>query len=191
MEAIKLNNLSLEEYLKVELETNTKYEYHDGSIYLMAGGTLNHGYICGNVFAEIRSSLREKGSNCRAINSEIKVHIQSKNCYLYPDTMIVCGEVEKSENEPNSITNPKVIVEVLSKSTANYNRGDKFYLYRQLDSLEEYILIDQDRAQIDTHKRQGDLWKLSRISGIDNELEIEILGIKVKLEEIYQDIEFV
>lgn len=191
MEAKRLDNLSVMEYLEIERETNSKFEYHDGSIYMMSGGTLNHGLICGNIFGEIRSALRAKGSNCRAMNSEIKVHIESKNCYLYPDTMIVCGEIDKSENEPNSITNPKVIVEVLSKSTANYDRGDKFYLYRQLESLEEYILIDQKRAQIDTHKRQGDLWKLSRISGLENELEIEILGIKVKLEEIYHDIEFV
>ena len=193
MEEKKPHKLSVTEYLDIERETNTKYEYHDGKIYLMAGGTLNHGLICGNIFGEIRAALRETENNCRAMNSEIKVHVNSKNCYLYPDTMVVCGEIEKSESEPNSITNPKVIVEVLSKSTANYDRGDKFYLYRQLESFEEYILIDQDKAQIDIHKRHkgnSDLWKLSRISGLDQSLEIEVLGIKIKLEEIYNDIEF-
>ncbi|MEL7221090.1 MAG: Uma2 family endonuclease [Bacteroidota bacterium] len=124
----------------------------------------------------------------KVINSEVKVHIKTKNCYLYPDTMVVCGEIEIAADEPNAITNPKVIVEVRSKSTADYDRGDKFYLYRQLTSLEEYILIDQEKAQIDIHKRQGDLWKLSRISGLENTLTIKILDVSIMLAEIYSGV---
>ncbi len=94
------------------------------------------------------------------------------------------------EKKPNSITNPKVIIEVLSKSTANYDRGDKFYLYRQLESLEEYILIDQEKAQIDINKRQGNFWELSRITQLEEQLEVVVLGVTIKLAEIYRDIEF-
>lgn len=190
MDAQKLDNLSIDEYLKIERESNTKYEYHNGAIYAMAGGTLNHGLICGNIFGEVRNALREEESNCRVMNSEIKVHIQTKNCFVYPDAMIVCGEIEKSKTEPNSIINPKVVVEVLSKSTANYDRGDKFYLYRELESLEEYILIEQDKSQIDIYKREGNLWKITRISGIEQNLEISTLQISVELQEIYRDVEF-
>lgn len=190
MEAEKLNRLSLEEYVAIEQETQIKYEYHDGRIYNMAGGTLNHGLISGNIFGEIRTRLRDKGSNCRVINSEIKVHVNTKNCFLYPDTMVVCGEIKQSATEPNALTNPRVIIEVLSKSTGNYDRGDKFYLYKQLPSFEEYILIEQNKPQIDLYRKEGDFWHLSRVEGLENELEIRTIGLKIKLEEIYFDIVF-
>lgn len=190
MEAKELNNLSVDEYLAIERETDSRYEYHDGRIYSMAGGTLNHGLIGGNIFGEIRTGLRSKGSTCRVINSEIKVHVKSKRCFLYPDTMVVCGEIKKSETEPNSLTNPKVIIEVLSKSTGNYDRGDKFYIYRQLPSFEEYILIEQNKPQIDIYRKEGDFWHLSRVEGLESELEIRAINLTIKLEEIYFDIVF-
>ena len=93
----------------------------------MAGRTLNHGLICGNIFGEIRTALRNKKRNCTPINSEVKLYIQSKNSFLYPDTMVICGDIEISDDEPNVVTNPTVIIEVLSKSTASYDRGDKFF----------------------------------------------------------------
>ncbi len=189
MIAKNLDNLSISEYIKIEQQTDTKYEYHNGSIYAMAGGTLNHGLICGNIFGEIRTALKHKKSDCKVMNSEIKLHVKEKNSFLYPDTMIVCGEIEKSQLESNAVTNPVVIIEVLSKSTANYDRGDKFFFYRQIDSLQEYILIEQDKAQIEVYKKKGDLWKITRIAGVDNFLPISSLNIKLKLEDIYENIE--
>lgn len=185
MEIKKLNNLSIQEYTAIEQKNDTKYEYHDGSIFAMAGGTLNHGLICGNIFGEIRTALRNKKSNCTPINSEVKLHIQSKNRFLYPDTMVVCGEIETSEDEPNAITNPTIIIEVLSKSTASYDRGDKFFFYRQITSLQAYILIEQDKPQIEIYKRQDKLWGINRISDLDESLVIESLGIEIKMKEIY------
>lgn len=186
----KLNNLSVPEYINTEQQTDTKYEYHDGSIYAMAGGTLNHGLICGNIFGEIRIALKAKNSDCKVINSEIKLHVKEKNSFLYPDAMVICGAIEKSKTELNSVTNPVVIIEVLSKSTASYDRGDKFFFYRQIDTLKEYILIEQDKAQIEIFKRKKDLWQITRISGLGELLPISTLDIELKLEDIYQDIEF-
>ncbi len=188
MEAKKLDNFSIKEYLDLEIETNEKHEFLDGSIYSLAGGTINHGRISGNIFAELHVNL--KGSKCNPINSDVKVYVESVNSFFYPDAMVICDEIETSSKDSNSITNPKVIIEVLSKSTASYDRGDKFFLYRQLESLEEYILIDQYKAQIDIHKRKGDLWKITRVSGIENELEIEVLETKIKLSEIYDNVKF-
>lgn len=190
MEAHRLNNLSIQEYVSIEKDSNTRYEYHDGYIYAMAGGTLNHGLICGNVFGEIRSALKEKGKNCTVINSEVKLHIQEKNKFLYPDAMVICGEIEQSDEEKNSVTNPNVIVEVLSKTTASYDRGDKFYFYRQIKSLKEYILIEQDNAQIEIYTRKSQLWKITRIVGLDQELFIPTLNVTIPLAGIYQDIKF-
>ena len=190
MEAEKLINLSIAEYIAIERDSNTKYEYHDGAIFAMAGGTLNHGLICGNIFGEIRSALRNKDSVCKVMNSEIKLHILTKNSFLYLDTMVICGEIERSTTELNAVTNPTVIVEVLSKTTANYDRGDKFFFYRQIDTLQEYILVEQNKAQVEIYKRQSDLWKITRIAGLENQLYISSLDVTIVLNEIYRDIQF-
>lgn len=189
MEAKKLNNLTISEYIEIEKDTDTKYEYHNGSIFAMAGGTLNHVLICGNIFGEIRAVLRSDNRNCKVMNSEIKLYIQSKNSFLYPDAMVICGDIEKSHKEPNSVTNPIVIVEVFSKSTESYDRGDKFYLYRQIKSLQEYILIDQVKVQIEIYRREVDLWRITRINGIENKLFITSLDINIELKDIYENIE--
>lgn len=189
MEAKKLENLSIEDYIKIEQETNTRYEYHDGKVFAMVGGTLEHGFISGNTFGEIKFALRNYGSDCTTINNDIKLHIEAVNKFVYPDVMVVCGPVERSEKEPNAVTNPIVIVEVLSESTESYDRGDKFHAYRKIESLKEYILIDQYKAQVETFRRESDLWKITRVEGLDEELLIESLGISIRLEHIYEGVE--
>lgn len=190
MEAKKLNYLSIQEYLSIESESDKKYEFHDGFIVSMAGGSLNHGFICGNIFAELRSALKAKNSDCKVFNSEIKLHIKSQNRFLYPDAMVICGEIQQSEEEIEALTNPKVIVEVLSKSTAHYDRGDKFYFYRQIESLEAYILIEQEKALIEIYQRKGQFWQITRVEGLEETLFIPSLNLNLKLAEIYQDVEF-
>lgn len=190
MDAKKLNNLTVAEYIQIEEDANQKYEYHDGRIYALAGGSLNHGLICGNIFGELRSGLREKGDECKAMTSEIKLYIQSENAFVYPDAMVVCGEINKSTKNRHAIINPIIIVEVLSKSTESYDRGDKFYKYRQIQSLQEYILIDQSKPQIEIYRRQNELWQITRVSGLDKSISIHSTGIEIKLSDIYQDVDF-
>jgi len=190
MDEKKLNNLSVAKYIEVEKQTDTRHEYHDGSIFALAGGTVEHGLISGNAFGEIKIALRRKKSSCKPINSEVKLFIRSLNKYVYPDVMVVCGEIEKSDEESNALVNPVVIIEVLSKNTESYDRGDKFYIYRQIPSLKEYILIDQYKPQVEIYKRQSELWEISRISGLDQSFEISALGIRVDLKNIYEDINF-
>ena len=129
MEAVKLEKVSIDEYLAIETAAAEKYEYLAGHIYAMAGGTYNHGLICGNIFGEIKARLKEKDSPCFALSSEVKLAIQSENSILYPDTMVVCEAAEMSSLTPNAVTNPTVIIEVLSKTTASFDRGDKFFFY--------------------------------------------------------------
>jgi len=188
MKAHKSPYITVEEYLKQEVETNCKYEYHDGRIYALAGGTLNHGLLCGNVYSEIKSKLRSRRSNCIPVTSEIRLYIKNRNSYVYPDCMVICGEIEKSDEEKNSITNPVLIVEVLSKSTADYDRGDKFYFYRQIPNFKEYVLIEQDRYVVDVHFKsdKSDMWRITRYEGKDKIVKIQSLEIEISMEELYE-----
>jgi Uma2 family endonuclease len=108
MKAHKLPVYSIEEYKQIEKDNNVKYEYHNGEIFALAGGSINHGLLCGNIYSEIRTALKSKESNCKPLTSEIKLGIKTSrfNSYLYPDTMVICGEMEHSENDDQAITNP-------------------------------------------------------------------------------------
>jgi Uma2 family endonuclease len=190
MGATKLNRISIAEYLEIEAAGNAKYEYHDGEIFAMAGGTIHHGYICGNIFATLRGAIKAKNKPCITLNSEVKLHIAAKNAFVYPDTMVVCGKVETATSEPNAVTNPTIIVEVLSKSTANYDRSGKFFFYRQIPSLKEYILIEQDEPHVDVFQRQGDLWRITTVTGLESTLQIQTLDLNIPLSDIYENINF-
>lgn len=187
MKAHNIPNLTIAEYIKQEIESNCKYEYHDGKIYALAGGSLNHGLISGNTNLEIGIQLRNKGKNCLPFNSDVKLHIESTNSYVYPDTMVICGEIEESSENKDSVTNPVLIVEVLSKSTSSYDRGDKFYMYRQIPSFREYVLIEQNKYVVDVHFKheKSDLWSITRYEGLDKIVKLQSLGIKISMESIY------
>lgn len=184
-------NISIEDYLAIEQEANTRYEYHDGIIYAMAGGSIEHGLISGNTYGELKFGLRENGSDCIVINSDVKLHVESLNKFLYPDVMVVCNEIERSTKENNAIINPSVIVEVLSNSTEAYDRGDKFFAYQQIASLKEYILIHQYKAQVEIYTRKNDLWRITRIEGLGESFLISALGISINLKNVYEDVVFV
>jgi len=190
MQATKLQKLTIEEYLEIEQSSDNKYEYHDGYIYGMAGGTVNHGRISTNISREIGNNLIKKGSSCEIFNSDVKLHIQKENRYVYPDGMVVCGDLQYSEDYKEAITNPILIIEVLSKSTADYDRGDKFFFYQQIKSLQEYILIEQDKMQIDIYSRRKNLWKISRVTQKDGTLHLSSLDITIDLNEIYRSVQF-
>ena len=190
MKAQKIPKLTVAEYITQEQESDTKYEYYNGEIFALAGGSINHGLLCGNIYSEIRSELRKKQSPCKPLTSEIKLNIKEKNSYVYPDTMVICGEMKTSENDANSVSNPILIVEVLSKSTANYDRGDKFFLYKQISSLQEYVLIEQDKAQVDVFykKPESDLWRISRYEGLNTKVKFQSIKIEIEMSELYFDI---
>lgn len=190
--------LTFEEYVEIEEHNNQKYEYHDGYIEAMAGGTVEHAVISTNVQSKIWAILDDKNGNCQVINSDAKLHIQKKNKYVYPDCMVICGDVERNEEQKEAVTNPTVIIEVLSKSTAAYDRGDKFFTYKKIKSLQQYVLIEQDKPQIDIYTRnkivgeneENMLWKIERIEGLESFLELTSIDIKVSLKSIYKNVEF-
>ena len=192
MKAHQIPFLSISEYIAHEQANNAKYEYHNGKIFALAGGTLHHGLLCGNIYAELRSHLKTKKADCKPFTSEIKLSIKTRNSFVYPDAMVVCGKLEMSQQDKNAITNPILVVEVLSKSTANYDRGDKFFLYRQIPSLQEYVLISQEKPQVDVfyNKPNTDLWQITRFEGLENTIFLQSLHIKIAMADLYFDINF-
>lgn len=193
-EELKPKRLTFQEYINLEKENNQKYEYHDGFVIVMAGGTRNHSRISTNITSKLFSVLEEKGDKCEVFNSDTKLGFQDKSKYLYPDAMVVCGDIEESRHNQD-ITNPIIIIEVLSKSTEELDRKDKFGLYKQVPSLEYYVLISQDKPQIEVYRKMKvednkSLWQIEIITGIDKMLVFPTLDIEISFSLIYKKVEF-
>jgi Uma2 family endonuclease len=122
-----ISTYSYDSYLALEAESETKYEFHDGFITAMAGGSPEHGQIAGNFIWAIGSAINKSGKSCITYTSDVKVHIASARRTFYPDASIVCTQPERSEKDPQAITNPILILEVLSESTAAFDRGKQVY----------------------------------------------------------------
>jgi Uma2 family endonuclease len=187
----KPDHYSIAQYLQLEDHTETKNEYENGRILAMTGGSIAHGMLCGNIYNSLRNNLKNKKSPCTTLGSEVRIHIKIADAIVYPDTMVVCGPLQVSDEDSEAVINPVLIVEVLSKSTESYDRGDKFYKYRQLKSLKEYILIDQEKPVVESFFKQEDnVWEISRISGMDALLIIQCLDFSIKMNELYDQIAF-
>lgn len=182
---------TVSEYLALERESKEKHEYRDGQIIAMAGGTYNHGLIAANLMGELRSAL--KGKPCHVADSTVRVRVPRTPLYTYPDMTVVCGEAQfdTHDSRGETLINPRVIIEVLSPTTEGYDRGEKFSRYRQLDSMEEYVLVSQDTPNVETFFRQGDgAWLLRAFQGLDAKARIGCLELELPLKEIYANVKF-
>lgn len=173
------------EYLENEIISTEKHEYYQGEIFDMAGATVEHNRIATNVAGEIYSKL--KGKNCNVFNSDLRVHIQSNSLYTYPDITVICGNIEKLPNAFDTIINPTLIIEVLSTSTKDYDRGTKFMLYRDISSLKEYIVIDSmGNVHLEKfYKQEDNLWILNEYKSMEDIVPIESLTIELALKDVY------
>jgi len=177
-----------EEYLAFERAAEHKNEYFDGEIVAMTGASRKHNLIAGNVFAELKRQLR--GKPCEAYISDMRVRIQSANLYTYPDVVVACDAPEFEDAEVDTLLNPVLIVEVLSKSTASYDRVEKFGYYRTLPSLEEYLLVEQAQYHVVQYVRQKDgRWLLADIRGAEGRIELSSVGCVLKLADVYERVE--
>lgn len=182
----KLGTYTIDEYLILEDQSDVKSEYGYGQITAMSGGTLNHGIIGNNVNTELSNYIKVNKSDCIPINGDVRIFIENAESFVYPDGMVICGEIETSEKDKNSVTNPMLIVEVLSKSTESYDRGDKFHKYCSLPSFREYVLIDQYKPVIDIlYKEDSSYWKMTTTIGIDKSIYLNSLGCPIKMSDIY------
>lgn len=189
MSAAPVTQYTLAEYLAREETATCKSEFYRGQIFAMSGGTPRHNTASVNILAALRGRLR--GTPCRPFNSDQQIRIPANGLMTYPDVSVVCGELQLAAQAPNAIINPRVIFEVLSKSTDSYDRGKKFDLYRQLESLREYILIAQDEPHVERFVRQADdSWLLTVFKGLDAVVELTTLNCALPLAEIYEDVTF-
>ena len=189
MSAVPKNQFTIEEYLARERVAEGKSEFYRGQIFAMAGGSPRHNTLSVNIASSLRGRLR--GLPCRPFNSDQRIRTQANGLITYPDVSVVCGEFQVDSADRDAIVNLRVIFEVLSQSTESYDRGKKFELSRQLDSLEEYILVLQDEALIERFSRQENgSWLLTVFMGLEAELELQSVATNLPLSEIYEDVKF-
>ena len=180
---------SAEEYLKLEETAEFRSEYRDGEILPMTGGTPNHNQIALNFSAVIKAALR--GQPYRVFMADLRLWIPQRKIYTYPDVMIASRPIELLEGRKDTITNPAIVAEVLSKSTESYDRGKKFEHYRTLPTFQEYILIDQYRIHVEQFsKTESGKWLFSEYDGEAAVLSLTSVQFQILLPDIYEDIEF-
>ena len=192
------------EYLAFERASTARHEYIDGILYAlddwdspqaMAGESEAHGYIAGNLFAALHAHLR--GGSCSVFTKDIKVRCgpyraeSREGFYAYPDVVVVCGERQYHDQAKDVLLNPTLLIEVLSPSTAGYDRGEKFQGYRRyLPPLTTYLLVAQDQPAIDLYLREGERWLLHTVEGLDAHLHVAALDWTVALADIYERVVF-
>ena len=179
--------LTPEEYIAAERKATLKSEYLSGEIVAMSGASDTHNLITMNVSAGLYNQLAERG--CRVYASDMRVGIGAGVSYFYPDIAVTCDRPRFEDDALDILTNPQVIIEVLSTSTESYDRGEKFAHYRQLESLQEYILISQDRVRVEHYLRQGKQWLLSEFRTLEDVLLLVSIGAELPLHQIYRFVE--
>ncbi|MGI0481002.1 Uma2 family endonuclease [Geminocystis sp. CENA526] len=177
-----------EEYLTLEEKAEQKHEYRNGEIIAMAGGTINHNQIAGNLYANLKFLL--KGQKYRIFIGDVRLWIPRNNQYTYPDVMVISGEPIFHKGN-TTITNPLLVMEVLSQSTQDYDRGTKFTYYRSIPKLQEYILIDQYSCKIEQFSKnnQGQ-WLLKEYETQEETIFLECLNLELNISDIYEQIKF-
>jgi Uma2 family endonuclease len=189
MSAVAKPTYTVAEYIARETVAEFKSEYYRGQIFAMAGASPRHSTISGNIFATLRARLR--GTPCRPYYSDQRIRVVAAGLFTYPDTSIICGELERDAQDHNAAVNPCAIFGVLSPATEQYDRGRKFDFYREIPTLREYILVSQEFPQVERFVRQEDgSWLLTVFKGTEGDLEISSISCRLPLAEIYEDVVF-
>lgn len=177
--------VSVKEYLEQEKMSLEKHEYYKGEIFAMAGAGSRHNVIFKNVYLAVGNAL--KGKNCQPYGSDLRIHIPENSLFTYPDISIICGDVIFSPEDEDTAVAPTVIIEILSPATRNYDRGEKFLLYRDIKTLRDYVLIDSESIHAEVFSiNQSNLWELKEYKNLDDELIINSITFSLKLQEIYE-----
>lgn len=189
MQALAQAYISEEEFWQLEAHAQRKHEYFDGGIYAMSGGSNRHSVLGTNAAAALVAQLR--GRTCRATNGDQAVKIESSGLITYPDVSVYCQPARFEGSGDRALLNPVVLIEVLSPSTASYDRGQKFRYYQQIDSLRDYLLVEQDFLQVDHfHRLDADQWLLRTFPALDAEIALESIGCTLALRDLYDGVEF-
>jgi Uma2 family endonuclease len=180
---------SPEEYLALEVESETRSEYRNGEIVEMTGGTPTHNKIVSALNAILWFGLR--GKSYSIFVADQRVAFPESNLYSYPDVVVVADPLQLLEGRKDTITNPLFIAEVLSDSTRSYDRGDKFGAYRSIDTFQEYLLIDQHQIHAEQFTKQSiNQWLFTEHSGKDARITLSSVGMEFSLADLYENVEF-
>ena len=177
--------LSVEEYIALEeAELERRFEYIDGELFEMPGGTINHSRLKLNVFRSLDPQLIGKG--CEILNTDVRVSIGASR-YVYPDLSVVCGQLQARNND-TTLLNPIMMIEVTSPSSALYDRLDKRDFYTAVPSMQAYLVIDQASVYVESYMRDGQRWLRDEFDSLDDVIEIEALGCRLPLSAIYRGV---
>jgi Uma2 family endonuclease len=190
MQPLKKQIYTLEEYLELDHESEEKIEFWDGHVFTLAGASASHNRIQRNVLITLGNKLR--GRRCEIFPSDMRVGVPSYPPYRYPDLSALCGQaIIQTLGKQDILTNPQLIIEVLSDSTAEFDRGYKFTYYKSIESFTEYILIAQDRPHVTQFIKQDENnWLNREFNSIDDKFHLTSLDCELELSELYQDVEF-
>lgn len=177
---------TVDEYLAMEEVAEYKSEYYNGKIYAMSGGSGDHSLIQGNLITRLNERLR--ATPCRVFTSDMRLLVEQSTFYTYPDATVVCGKVQFAPERNDVLLNPTVVIEVLSPSTRNYDRTQKFSFYKKVPSVQDYVLVESTRAHVECLHRAGRQWVLEMYNGPDARLKIESLNIEIPLSELYEKV---
>ncbi len=174
---------SFDDYLEWEIRQPQRHEFIRGEVFAMAGGTDLHNEVAGNLYVLLHQHLR--GSPCRVFMADVKVRVETADCSFYPDLLVTCAESDRADRLVKRA--PILIIEVLSPGTAAFDAGDKFAAYRQLDSLQDYVLIDPTRVRIQIYRRQNGQWWVDSI-GVGESLRLDSIDLDCPVAAIYEDL---
>jgi Uma2 family endonuclease len=178
-----------DEYLAAERLSEYRSEYLDGGVYPVTGASTNHSRIVLDLGAELSSQSRGRG--CEVFVIDMKVRLPGSRKFFYPDVVVVCGELQYHDSRKDIITNPDLVVEVLSPSTEAFDRGAKFEAYQTIDSLKEYLLVSQDKPRVEQFVRNGDgKWTYAAAEGLESSLALPSIECTLNLSAVYKRVEF-
>ena len=182
--------ISPEDYLEMERASLDRHEYFDGEIFEMAGTSEEHANISSNINSSLHLQLKKRP--CKSYQSDLRVHIPATGLYTYPDVIVVCGKPQLLDGAYlDTLLNPDLIVEVLSPSTADYDKGAKFDHYRTIESLHEYVLVWQDKKRVARYTKQADeSWVLRDFIGENAEILLASIDCRLSMEDIYDKVDF-
>ena len=186
METAVKQRLTAQEYLALERKAETRSEFLDGEMFAMAGGTRRHSRLKVNIVSGLQRQLRTGA--CQVFDSDMRVKIEATGLYTYPDAHVACGDLRFEDEQEDVLLNPKVVFEVLSESSAAWDRGEKFRHYRRIESLEEYVLVSQETWLVEHYRRQPEAtWVLETLEGPEAVLRLKSVTCSLPLPEIYEN----
>jgi len=187
-QAIAPKTYSIEEYLAREETAEERHEYIDGEIVLMTGGTPKHNKVSGNLYILLGLALRQKPYEI--FFSDQRLWIPNRKIYTYPDLFVIREPMQLQEGRKDTVINPILVVEVLSKSTRSYDKDEKFAAYRTIPSFVEYILVEQDKPHVEQHTKVAEGWLMREYSGLEATVSLDAIAFEFSLADLYNKVDF-